>query len=132
MFRAITLLERNCHVRRSECPATSDIRPKEPIRSITGGAVNKNSRVSRQIPTRISLISAAVAGALLSAYSPSHARVEPMNVRGVVAGSHFTPSAGTALSNTTASYYQGAKVCVDANNNGVCDAGEASTLSDNQ
>ncbi|HKB84416.1 MAG TPA: alkaline phosphatase family protein [Burkholderiales bacterium] len=53
-----------------------------------------------------------------------------MNVHGVVAGSYFTPPAGSASSSTVASHYQGAKVCVDVNNNGACDPDEASTSTD--
>ena len=83
---------------------------------------------------RASLISSAVASALLMAYAPSFAATAPVTVKGVVAGSYFTPpvnsdtpSASTA-SSTVASVYQGAKVCFDTNDNGVCDAGEPSAV----
>jgi hypothetical protein len=97
--------------------------------------VHKNSSASGRIPFRLSLISAVVGSALIVAYSTGDAkdgdsgksRSVPMNVRGVVAGSLFTPPAGSVASTTVASYYLGAKVCVDANDNAVCDPDEVST-----
>ncbi|HEY6722063.1 MAG TPA: hypothetical protein VI363_10540, partial [Burkholderiales bacterium] len=88
-----------------------------------------------RIPFRLSLISAVVGSALIAAYSVSDAKDSkdsktPMTVRGVVAGSLFLPPAGGMPSSTVASYYMGAKVCVDSNNNAVCDSGEASTTTD--
>src|SRR5579862_4058319 len=84
---------------------------------------------------RASAISAAVASALLSAYTPAgFAAATPVSVRGVVAGTYFTPPtisdspATSTASSTVASVYQSAKVCFDANNNGVCDVGETSTM----
>ena len=72
-----------------------------------------------------SLISVAVAAALLSAT----AHAAPIQVRGVVAGTLFTPPVNASSpANSTAgvtvpSVYAGAKVCFDLNDNGVCDAG---------
>jgi hypothetical protein len=94
--------------------------------------MRKVLRVSKPVTFRPSAISAAVAVALLSAYSSSYASV-PVSVKGVVAGSYFTPPVNSnnpvlsAASSTVASVYQYAKVCFDTNNNGVCDAGEPST-----
>jgi len=51
-------------------------------------------------------------------------------ISGVVAGSYFTPPASGTPASTVASYYQGAVVCVDTNNNSVCDAGEPATVTD--
>jgi hypothetical protein len=48
---------------------------------------------------------------------------------GVVTTAAFTPGSATDP-NVTPGYYQGAKVCVDANNNGACDAGETSATTD--
>jgi hypothetical protein len=48
---------------------------------------------------------------------------------GVVSTAAFTPGSATDP-NIGASYYAGAKVCVDANANGACDAGELSTTTD--
>jgi len=48
---------------------------------------------------------------------------------GVVSTAAFTPGSPTDP-NIGPSYYAGAKVCVDANSNGVCDAGELSTTTD--
>jgi hypothetical protein len=53
-----------------------------------------------------------------------------MTVHGVVAGTWFTPPAGSMSSETAASHYSGARVCADTNNNVVCDFGEASTMTD--
>lgn len=92
------------------------------------------SRISKATPFRASAISSAVALALLTAYSPSYAASAPVTVKGVVAGSYFTapvnsdnPALSTA-SSTVASVYQSAKVCFDMNENGMCDAGEPSTM----
>jgi len=63
-------------------------------------------------------------------YWPSRAKTIPMTVRGIVAGTSFVPPAGSTPSNTSASYYQNAKVCVDTNNNAICDPDEASTTTD--
>jgi hypothetical protein len=82
-----------------------------------------------------SLMSAAVAGALLSLAAPAQAATSPTIVRGTVAGSLFTPPvisnspSASVPSSSVTSVFQGAKVCVDANDNGVCDAGETSTVS---
>jgi hypothetical protein len=93
----------------------------------------KNLRASARSPFQLSLISVMVGSALIAAYSTSEAKDsghDPMLVRGVVAGSLFTPPAGNVASTTVPSYYLGAKVCVDANNNAVCDPGENFTTTD--
>jgi len=54
----------------------------------------------------------------------------PVVVRGVVAGSYFTPPAGGTPSTTRPSAYDNVKVCADNNDNAVCDRGEANTLTD--
>lgn len=77
------------------------------------------------------LISAAAASAWLSASSQAGVNHPvPMKVRGIVAGTYFTPPAGSTPSSTVPSYYEGAKVCVDANNNGACDVSDVSTTTD--
>jgi hypothetical protein len=81
-------------------------------------AMNKPSRF------QISAVSAAVVLAL--AAGAAHAQT-PSAVRGVVAGTFFTPPSGPTAGTTVASTYQGATVCFDTNNNGVCDAGEPVT-----
>ncbi|HEX3849469.1 MAG TPA: hypothetical protein VHW01_00800 [Polyangiaceae bacterium] len=48
---------------------------------------------------------------------------------GVVTAAAFAPGS-TTDPNVSTGYFQGAKVCVDANNNGSCDAGEASATTD--
>jgi len=59
-------------------------------------------------------------------------KVVPMTVRGYVAGTYFTPPAGSVPSTTSASYFVNATVCADLNNNAVCDADEASTTTDSR
>ena len=81
--------------------------------------MNKHNRF------QISAVSAAVV--LTLAAGVAHAQTAS-TVRGVVAGTFFTPPSGPAASTTVPSTYQGATVCFDANDNGVCDAGEPSAL----
>ncbi len=96
--------------------------------------MQKNPTLSERLPARTSF-SIAVATALFSVAAPSHALTAPLSVKGVVAGSYFTPpvnSDNPALSiasTTVASVYAAAKVCFDLNNNGACDAGEPNTIS---
>ncbi|MGZ3239029.1 MAG: alkaline phosphatase family protein [Burkholderiaceae bacterium] len=99
--------------------------------------MHKALPLPRSTALRTTVISAAVASALLVAYSPSYAALTGTTVRGVVAGTYFTPPvnsdtpASSTASSTVASLFQSVKVCFDANDNGVCDAGEASTLTKN-
>jgi hypothetical protein len=71
---------------------------------------------------------AALTAAVLTAANTSHP--VPMTIRGVVAGSYFTPPDGTTPSSTIASHYAGARVCADVNDNSACDVDEASTVTD--
>ena len=92
------------------------------------------SHLTHPTSLRATVLCAAVAAALLSAYAPVQAAAMPTTVRGVVAGSYFTAPvitnapASSIASSTTASVFQSVKVCFDANDNGVCDLGETSTL----
>jgi len=52
-----------------------------------------------------------------------------VNLSGVVTATAFVPGSHTEPT-LNAGYYAGAKVCVDANENGKCDAGESSTVTD--
>ena len=52
-----------------------------------------------------------------------------VTVSGVVSAAAFTPGSATEPT-LAAGYYQGAQVCVDANNNGKCDSGEAPVTTD--
>jgi len=80
---------------------------------------------------RSSALVASVAAAWFGAtYIGSAEHDTPTIVRGVVAGSYFTPPAGSTPSSTVPSTYEHAKVCADNNNNAVCDRGEANTLTD--
>lgn len=45
-------------------------------------------------------------------------------------GGSDSASTGSTSGVVTGSYFEHAKVCIDANNNGKCDAGEASTYTD--
>ncbi|MDB5803764.1 MAG: hypothetical protein JWN73_1086 [Betaproteobacteria bacterium] len=91
----------------------------------------RKQSIQKATPFRVTLISAAVAGALLTA-APAFAAV---SVKGVVAGSYFTPpvnsdTPGQAVpSSTVPSVYAGAKVCFDLNDNGVCETGEPTAIS---
>ncbi len=97
--------------------------------------MKKDSRITKHALFRASVVSAAVAGALISFSPVSFAGTGLVTVKGTVAGTYFTPpvnSANPALSTasvTVPSVYQSAKVCFDLNNNAVCDAGEPYTMS---
>jgi len=79
---------------------------------------------------RPTLVAVAVAGALAVCSTSAFAG---SIVQGVVGGAYFNPpvfadtAAASAGSSTAASVYQGAKVCFDLNDNGVCDPGEPFT-----
>ena len=73
---------------------------------------------------KITLVGAAVTAALLAANTQA-----ATSVRGVVAGSYFTPPTATVVGSSAPSYYAGAKVCFDLNNSGTCDSNEPSTTS---
>jgi hypothetical protein len=99
------------------------------------------SPASKRIPFRVSLISALVGSALMTAHTAVLAKDDgkdnkdfrtPMNVSGVVAGSLFTPPAGSVASTTVSSYYLGAKVCADLNDNGACDPFEPTTFTNHR
>lgn len=95
--------------------------------------MQKHTFLARRSPLLVSLLTAAVASTLAAA--PAHAALTATIVRGVVAGTYYTPPviansrAASVPSSTVASVFKNAKVCVDANDNGVCDAGETSVLS---
>jgi hypothetical protein len=94
--------------------------------------MSKYPRSRSKVRVRLFLMSMAIVVLLLSAYALSQAKVTPLNVHGIVAGTYFTPPTQSAPSSTVASHFQGARVCVDANESGVCDFGEASTTTDTQ
>jgi hypothetical protein len=83
---------------------------------------------------RHSLLTAAVLAAVAGTSATASAAIAGVTIRGTVGGTLFTPpvlsnSPGQSkVAHTEASVFQNAKVCIDANDNGVCDAGEASTL----
>ena len=100
--------------------------------------MQKNARAMKPACLRATAVSAAVGALLLSSWSVAQAvavAAGPVTVKGVVAGTLFTPpviSSNPTLataSSTAGSVYQGATVCFDTNNNGVCDPGEVSTVS---
>ena len=99
--------------------------------------MQKNARFLKPA-LRVTAVSAAVGAALMSAYAPAQAAVpvgSSVTIKGTVAGTLFTPPviadnpAAARASTTVAAVYGGATVCFDTNNNGVCDAGEVSTVS---
>jgi hypothetical protein len=75
--------------------------------------------------TDLSLTTLAAAAALLSACRSSNIPLAAPGVTlaGVVVASGLTPGSATDPT-LSAGYYQGALVCIDANNNGKCDSGE--------
>lgn len=80
--------------------------------------------------TTLTLLASAVLMACGGSDSGSSAS-PGVTISGVVTATSFT--AGSATEPTiAASYYQGAKVCVDSNGNGVCDASESPVVTDSQ
>ena len=83
------------------------------------------------LKTRPSLVAATVASTL--ALCSTSAFAAQSLVKGVVGGAYFTPpvfadtAAASSPASTVASVYQGATVCFDLNDNGVCDSGEPTT-----
>ena len=94
-------------------------------------------RLYRLASSRRALALITCAVVVLIVYAPIRAQLQPpTTIRGIVAGSYFTPPTisnsptGSTTSSTVASHFRGAKACVDANNNGACDAGEPSAMTD--
>jgi len=86
-------------------------------------------------PLSTTLVLTAIAAAALSACGGSDTTPTPtppaptVTMSGVVVATAF--KAGSAADPTiTSGYYQGANVCIDANNNGVCDASENPVATD--
>jgi hypothetical protein len=76
----------------------------------------------------------AIAAALVCAPGSAAERLAApaVTVRGVVAGTAFTPPAGTMAPHTTPIRFGNARVCLDANDDAVCGPGEAVTQTDGQ
>jgi hypothetical protein len=98
-----------------------------------------NMNIPKGVPLSFSLTALAAAASMLGgcgsddpavASAPDQTLpVTTVTVKGVVAASALR--AGSATDPTIlAGYYQNAKVCVDANNNGVCDSGETPVTTD--
>lgn len=91
-------------------------------------------QTARTCSLRHSLLTIAVMSALVGASASASAAIGGVTIRGTVGGTLFTPPVAatspalSVASKTDASVFQNAKVCIDANDNGVCDAGEASAL----
>ena len=87
--------------------------------------------MNSSLKIRPSLIAVTVASTL--ALCSTSAFAAQSLVKGVVGGAYFTApefadtAAASAPSSTVASVYQGATVCFDLNDNGVCDSGEPTT-----
>ncbi len=75
----------------------------------------------------LTLTAIATAAAMLAACGSDSN--DDVALTGVVAAAAFTPGS-TTDPNYASGYYQGAVVCVDANNNGHCDSGETSATTD--
>jgi hypothetical protein len=77
----------------------------------------------------------AIAASILAACGGSDSSSAPaatpagVTISGVVTATSFTPGSATEPAIAPA-YYQGAKVCVDGNGNGVCDASENPAITD--
>ena len=84
--------------------------------------------ISKNASMHFSLSAIAAAATILSACSGSSS---PNNItlNGVVSASGFVPGSATDPT-IKAGYYQGAMVCVDANNNGKCDPSENPVTTD--
>jgi hypothetical protein len=75
----------------------------------------------------------AVAAASLFLYVPASRPGAPViTVRGVVAGTRFTPPSGRTASVTSTTYFPHAQVCMDANDNGACERDEDATTTDDR
>jgi hypothetical protein len=91
-------------------------------------------QTTRARTPRHPLLTLAVLSALAGASATASAALGGVAIRGTVGGTLFTPPvaatspAQSVASKTEASVFQNAKVCIDANDNGTCDAGEASAL----
>src|ERR1700754_2521905 len=73
--------------------------------------------------TSLTLLTASILAACGGSDDNSPAAPASVTISGVVTATNFV--AGSKADPTiSAAYYQGAKVCVDANNNGVCDTAE--------
>ncbi|MBO9686403.1 MAG: phosphoesterase [Mitsuaria chitosanitabida] len=84
-------------------------------------------RTSTALNASLTLVAAAILAACGS--SSDDPTIPSVTITGVVTATSFT--AGSAADPTIApAYYVGAKVCVDADGNGVCDASEAPVLTD--
>ncbi|WP_233852352.1 alkaline phosphatase family protein [Paraburkholderia sp. HD33-4] len=57
---------------------------------------------------------------------------QPTTFSGVVTAANFVPGNTSGNPTINAGYYAGATVCLDANGNGKCDSGEASTTTDSK
>jgi hypothetical protein len=87
---------------------------------------------SRICTTSLTVIAASVLAACGGSddnSSPLPAASAGVQISGKVVTTRFTPGSATDPT-ITAAYIQGAKVCVDANSNGVCDAGETPVVTD--
>jgi hypothetical protein len=79
--------------------------------------------------TSLSLLAAAVLSACGGDDNSGPSAPAGVTISGVVTATSFTPGSKTNPT-IAASYYQGAKVCVDANANGICDPSENPVVTD--
>src|ERR1019366_5593908 len=113
--------------------AASPRRPLTPLRRLNANPFRDTMRTST--PTAFNSSLSVLAASILAACGGSGSSPTPpaaqagVTINGIVTATHFTP--GSATDPTIAgAYYQGAKVCVDANGNGVCDASENPVTTD--
>jgi len=81
--------------------------------------------------TSLTLLAASILTACGGGSGGASAPSSSVTITGVVTATSFTPGSATDPT-VAAAYYQGAKVCVDANNNGVCDASENPATTDSK
>jgi hypothetical protein len=88
--------------------------------------------IPKGVSLNFSLTALAAATSMLAACSSGGvAPVSGVTVKGVVVASALKPGSATDPT-ILAGYYQGALVCVDANNNGKCDSGESPVTTDSK
>jgi hypothetical protein len=84
---------------------------------------------TRLLNTSLTLLSASILAACGSGDGDSPA--PSVTLSGVVTATSFTPGSATDPT-IAAAYYQGAKVCVDANSDGICEASENPVTTDSK
>jgi hypothetical protein len=89
--------------------------------------------MSRAVLSRACCVGAIVVAGILAAQAAGPAAsATALTVRGIVAGTSFTPPAGTSASATTPIHFSHTRVCLDGNNDATCQPGEPSAVTNDQ